>query len=267
MSEILNEININDYNVQKMQGNGGGGGTEDLSVVLAAQDTALSTQETKIAQAIQALADKKSIDLAEETSDATATANDIKQGKTAYVNGVKVEGSLEVTEKAVLPNGVIFSGSTATNFDWLKDVDVSNITNMKKFFYNCTNITTAPAIDTTNVTTMEEMFKFCSSLQTIPELNTENVGNMKSMLGNSAIVNIPIFNLKEVTVCDAMFSNCSNLTNESLNNILAMCITTSNKFIGQKRLSYLGLTSAQATTCQSLSNWDAFVAAGWTSGY
>lgn len=34
-----------------------------------------------------------------------------------------------------------------------------------------------------------------------------------------------------------------------------------------KTLKYMGISSTQATTCQSLSNWSAFTAAGWTTGY
>ncbi|MGN1301209.1 MAG: hypothetical protein ACI4U9_01605 [Clostridia bacterium] len=34
-----------------------------------------------------------------------------------------------------------------------------------------------------------------------------------------------------------------------------------------KTLKYLGLTSTQATICTTLSNYQAFLDAGWTTGY
>ena len=45
-----------------------------------------------------------------------------------------------------------------------------------------------------------------------------------------------------------------------------MC-TSAVKIKRNKTLKFIGLTEAQATTCQSLSNYQAFLDAGWTTGY
>ena len=45
-----------------------------------------------------------------------------------------------------------------------------------------------------------------------------------------------------------------------------MCANATS-YTGTKTLAYIGLTSEQATKCQSLSNYSAFTAAGWTTGY
>lgn len=90
---------------------------------------------------------------------------------------------------------------------------------------------------------MSQMFYECTSLTTVPLLNTSKATNVSGM-----------------------FSGCTSLSNESLNNILAMC-TNATSYTRTKTLKYIGLTSTQATTCQSLSNYSAFTAAGWTTGY
>ena len=56
------------------------------------------------------------------------------------------------------------------------------------------------------------------------------------------------------------------LTDESLNNIMATMLTAT-AYIGTKTLSHTSLTSEQATKCTTLSNYSAFTAAGWTTGY
>ena len=63
-----------------------------------------------------------------------------------------------------------------------------------------------------------------------------------------------------------IFKDCPNLSDESLNNILAMC-KNATSYTNTKTLAYIGLTSAQATKCTTLSNYSTFTAAGWTTGY
>lgn len=145
--------------------------------------------------------------------------------------------------KAVLPNFIKFQGSLATDFSWLVDVDLSNVTSMSEMFKDCSRMTSIVLLDTSNIVNMNNIFNNCSSLTTVPQFDTSNLTNMTNA-----------------------FLNCSALTNESLNNILAMCANATN-YVGVKKLVSLGLSQTQATTCQTLSNWDAFVAAGWSSGY
>lgn len=58
-----------------------------------------------------------------------------------------------------------------------------------------------------------------------------------------------------------MFDHCSSLSDESLNNIMKMCINAV-KITSNKTLKYIGLTSEQANKCKTLSNYSAFTSAG-----
>lgn len=127
----------------------------------------------------------------------------------------------------------------------ISQINTSNVTDMTYMFFNFSNLIEIPQMDTSNVTTMERAFRGCKNLVTIPQLDTRNLSNPYALY-------------------DA-FYDCVNLSDESLNNILAMCINATK--MSTKTLRYIGLTSAQATTCTTLSNYSAFTAAGWTTGY
>ena len=122
-------------------------------------------------------------------------------------------------------------------------LDTSQLTNCGGLFQNSQNLISVPMLDISNATDIAYMFGDCTNLIYIPVLNTSKVVDM---LGT--------------------FSRCPKLSDKSLNNILQMCINASN-YRENKTLEYLGLSEEQATKCTTLSNYEAFTEAGWTTGY
>lgn len=144
----------------------------------------------------------------------------------------------------------------------------SSQTDLVNKYSNNSYLVYMPLVDTSNVTRMASMFAGCSSLKSVPLLNASNCGNMATMFKNCThLEDIPLFDTSKIVNFSNFVQNCNMLSNKSLNNIMGMCIGTTSTFTGTKTLSYLGLSSAQATTCQSLSNYQAFISAGWTTGY
>lgn len=156
------------------------------------------------------------------------------------------------------------------NLTTIPELDTSNVTNMASMFCCCHSLAEIPLLNTSNVTDMGDMFSWCKSLTEIPLLNTSNVTDMELMFRYcSNLKEVPLLNTSKVTEMQFMFSNCSSLSNESLNNILAMC-TNATAYIEQgtnMTLNYIGITEEQATICTGLSNYQAFLDAGWKTGY
>lgn len=214
-----------------------------------------------------------------DTSDATATAEDIAIGKTAYINGEKVVGTLEQSSSEynamlgpIKGVGNYNRGSVLTAIQKItKDFVIGN-TNASYLFNYCSGLVEIEEIDTSSVTNMTSMFSYCSSLVEVPLLNTSKVSTMNGMFSScGSLVTVPVLNTSKLSASNAissMFSSCTKLSDESLNNILQMCINAVKiPTYGTRNLKDLGLTSDQVTRCQSLSNYQAFLDAGWTTGY
>lgn len=171
----------------------------------------------------------------------------VVDGTTAYglLKGFKGLKKVEVefTQSSNTTCNYIFQGCTS-----LTDVSFTNssyIQLLQYAFDGCSSLVTAPAISSSNITRTTNMFANCTSLVNVPQYDTSNIAN---------------------GYLSMMFSNCPMLSNDSLNNILAMCTAATN-YTTSKSLSHLGLTQSQALTCTTLSNYSAFTAAGWTPGY
>lgn len=170
--------------------------------------------------------------------------------------------------------------------------NLNNVTDISNLFYNCSNLENIPEFNLENATTVRTMFSGCSKIKEVimtitdkctitqdlfsnctaltkaPSLNTGNVTNMMEMFENcTSLVNLPLYNTSSVVYIYNAFKGCTALSEDSLNNILAMCVSATNVSASNKTLKHTGLTQEQATTCTTLSNYQAFLDAGWTTGY
>ncbi len=124
-------------------------------------------------------------------------------------------------------------------------------------------IKTIPANTTVPGDSLIRAFQY-SGIETIPLIDTKYVEIMSYMCrGCGSLKDIPVLNTERVYVMANAFQNCGNLTDESLNNIMQMCINSS--ITSNKTLSNIGLSSTQRTKCTTLSNYQAFLNAGWSA--
>ena len=129
-----------------------------------------------------------------------------------------------------------------------------------------------PMVDTSNAENFSRCFEYCSNLITVPLLDVSNCTGSKYTFQSCIILrDVPQFDLSNITTMLDMFKNCISLTDESLNNIMASLINATAFMREQEQtywtLAYIGLSSSQATTCQSLSNWTELSNLGWSTGY
>lgn len=161
-----------------------------------------------------------------------------------------------------------------TSWLWIEPATTFNALNM---FNNATfphGLSGMASLKIFNISNANSMFRsshFTGSNKTIDFTNISfnNCTNFESMFNSSEVVTITgRVDLTYATNLSYMFTNCHNLDNATLDNILDWLIDA-NSYTGTKTLASIGFTAADypAATIQSLSNYSAFTAAGWSIGY
>lgn len=137
------------------------------------------------------------------------------------------------------------------------------VQNASGMFYKCANLETAQVENMYNVTDASIMFRDCGKLKEVSLNNTSSMTDMSLMFYDSReLVTVNAMDTSNVTDMRATFGGCPNLSDESLNNILLMCANsamTENKTTG-----WIGLWNTHTDRFPSLSNYQAFLDAGWT---
>ena len=145
---------------------------------------------------------------------------------------------------------------------------VISSTHIDSLFEFCSSITTIPNLNLSSVVGTRYMFNGCTSLTSMPNINLPELVDAARMFNNcSALTDVPALNAPKLSIMQNMFLGCTALSESSLNNILLLCANSAVTTEDYKTLKYIGLTESQATKCTTLSNYQAFLNAGWTTGY
>lgn len=149
-------------------------------------------------------------------------------------------------------------------------VDTSRLTTMKSMFANCVNVEMLDLSgwNVSNATNAQFMFLYCSKLQEIKtgaNWDTSRITNFSSMYsGCTLLKTIPYSSANSATNMSSMFDGCNSLTNESIDNILRICVSAVN-YTKTKTLIALGINTAVylPEMIVTLPHYQDFINAGW----
>lgn len=171
-------------------------------------------------------------------------------------------------------NATIKEVNSTVDYDYGIKQFISEVKNIKisvsyagRLFQNDTALETVTSIDCNNSCgSLFHVFDGCSNLETIEEItNTGALTDIGYICYNcTKLKDFPSFDSSHIEGMGYAFANCTLLSDETLNNILDICIHATS-YTSTKKLSALGITDTTLKNkIPTLSNYQDFLNAGWT---